>query len=474
MARLIALLLMLLVGAPAAAAPWLAPGDERLRRDVERLSAARVISGPINAWPLPTSQLCADLPAGPSTLEAERLRLAAACAAAAERAAEARIASASHAPLLRGFGQAARDTTDVSASVSYDWRRLHVTIGAGRRGTITHIEPSFAALDLDGWAIYGGYVDQWWGPGRETALLLSTNAPPFPKIGLRRTRPRPVDLPLLRALGPVSAEAFVGVLAESRDDFDNPALIGMRVAVAPAAGLEIGFNRALQLCGAGRPCSLGLIADGLIGFGNRDNSGTPNEPGNQLAGVDFAYRRNVGALSAEIYGEAAAEDENNVLIEQFARLAGVALAGPLGSSGTSWHLHGEAVDTLGVKLFGRKRYPGSFYNHSIYSEGYRYRHRALGSSLDGDGRMFALSASLSDSRDHRVHLSWRSVDLNRRGASRNPVTPVPASFNQLSGGVEFPLLSGRLRLDGTVADRDAAAAAVVPRAQLGLEFTLSR
>src|SRR3546814_5985348 len=47
---------------------------------------------------------------------------------------------------------------------------------------------------------------------------------------------------------------FVGDLGNRRD-FDNTKVIAMRFDFAPAPGLEIGLNRALQLCGDNRPRS---------------------------------------------------------------------------------------------------------------------------------------------------------------------------------------------------------------------------
>src|SRR3546814_4447376 len=41
------------ISLPAMASPWIEPGDAQVREDVERLKAARIINGPINAWPLP-------------------------------------------------------------------------------------------------------------------------------------------------------------------------------------------------------------------------------------------------------------------------------------------------------------------------------------------------------------------------------------------------------------------------------------
>ncbi|MFC3713155.1 capsule assembly Wzi family protein [Sphingoaurantiacus capsulatus] len=462
---------LLFTAAPTSAAPWVEAGSEQLRQDVDRLAAAGAIRGPINAWPLPAAQLCKIGEVDAALADAAR-RIAAACAADGPR-----LTSyvTSEPALIRGFGTTARGEGDIAASASKDFGRINLRFGAGMRDGKAHLEPTLLTLDYGGWAIYGGFVDHWWGPGRENALLLSTNARPTPQIGFRRTAPAPIDLPVLRALGPVSVEVFAGLLTGDRRDYKNTALVAMRAAFAPAPGLEIGLNRALQLCGQNRPCDLNMLADAIIAFGDRDNSGTPNEPGNQLAGGDVSYRTMIGPVAAQVYAEIEGEDENNVIVEQFGRVAGFALTGPAGEDGASWSLHGEAADTLATKLFGGgKRYPGSFYNHSIYTDGYRYRGRSLGSSLDGDGRMWALAGSYTDADDRRVYATWRKVELNRSGTARNPITLVPAEFHLLTAGVELPAATGRLRLEGRLADRDAGARPLVPGAAVELSFTLAR
>ena len=48
------LLLSLLAGATplAKADPWLAPGDEGLRSDIQLLADAGIIRGPVTTWPM--------------------------------------------------------------------------------------------------------------------------------------------------------------------------------------------------------------------------------------------------------------------------------------------------------------------------------------------------------------------------------------------------------------------------------------
>ncbi|MFS2022030.1 capsule assembly Wzi family protein, partial [Massilia sp. CT11-108] len=76
--------------------------------------------------------------------------------------------------------------------------------------------------------LYGGYAETWWGPGEDGTLLFSTSARPFPKVGFKRLSPEPIDLPVLRWLGPIRFDAFAGVLDEERE-FSNPGVIGIRI-----------------------------------------------------------------------------------------------------------------------------------------------------------------------------------------------------------------------------------------------------
>lgn len=461
----------LMVAGPAdrtTAAPWLEAGSRQLRQDAELLAATGLIGGPVNAWPMPAAQLCrsAAVDARPEVAAAQR-RVRAACVAAATGGIEVTTALTNDPALIRDFSGGAREPVDLAGRWIGTVGRLHLSLGAGYRGGQSgadlHLEPSYAALDLGGWALYGGYVEHWWGPGNEQALLFSNNARPFPKLGIRRLTPTPIDLPLLRYLGPVAAEAFVGVLTESRSDFDNPAMAGMRLAFRPLPGLEIGLNRALQLCGRGRPCDAGTILDALVAFGNRDNSGTPNEPGNQLAGFDLTLTRRIGRVTARLYVEAEGEDENHFIVEQYGRLAGVDLAGPIGRDGATWSLRAEYANTLASKLFGTGRgYAGSFYNHFIYSDGYRYRGQAIGSSLDTDGRMLTFAGALTDARDRRFYTSWRLTALNRTDRPGHVLAPARESLNLMTVGAELPVGQGGIRLEARVSDDELGRAGRLP------------
>ena len=432
------------------------------------LKAAGVIRGPINAWPLPWAQIDNGIAANGDKVTSPHLRAALARVEAQSDIAqrrtvyEIRAAGTTDPELVRDFGGGARENADISVRAQHDLGPLFLSYGVGyrngQRGKDFHVEPSYAALQLGNWALYGGYVEEWWGPGHDGALLFSNSARPFPKIGIKRLSPDPIDFPVLRWLGPLRLDVFAGVLTEQRD-YPNTGIVGIRINFEPVRGLEIGLNRALQLCGKGRvvKCTPKLIGQALIGIANADNTGTPREPGNQLAGFDLSFTRNIGTVTTQIYAEAEAEDEDNFLIEQYSRLGGVSLSGALGDKGASWNANYEYTDTLASKLFGGRKYPTSMYNNFIYVDGFTYKRRPIGYSLDGDTRTHALSIAFNDTRNRRWYASLRATTINvldfaqrTTGEPINRISRNRETVQIATAGVEWPTQIGDLRIEGRV------------------------
>lgn len=463
----------------AAAGPWLETGDRQVRADVELLKAAGLIRGPVNSWPLPWMQVAAGLEAAeaqplPPHLKAatERLRRLADRDGQKSRY-QADVKITNRAALVRDFGDTAREDSDVSVRAEHELGKLYLSYGVGWRdgqqGRDIHIEPVHAALALGDWALYGGFVNTWWGPGHDGALLFSTNARPIPRVGIKRLATDPIDFPVLRWLGPWRFDAFAGIANEKRNDFDNPAIIGMRFSFEPVVGLEIGLNRGLQLCGKNRPCGAGTIFDALVGIGDADNTGTFNEPGNQLGGFDVSFTRMFGNVAVQAYTEWEAEDEDNFIIEQFARLAGVTLSGPVGQSGASWTFLGEWSDTLAIKFLGSRRFPGSFYNNFIFTDGFTFRDRVFGHSLDGDSEMWTAGLAVTDSRNRRFYGTYRSIDINRTANPRNRISLNRETFDAFEAGAEWPTEYGDISLEARF-DTDAPNTPGIADSKLALEL----
>jgi hypothetical protein len=460
----------LLAGSAASAGPWAPPGDARLRTDVELLRTHGYILGPVDAWPLPWSQINRGLERAqgggplPPHLALAVKRVAALSEYEARKTRYMVRASATNdANLVRGFDRVARNPGEASIAASHDLGPLHVTLGGTWQSDGTDRQratqfkngfspdPSFVALRVgSNWALYGGWVETFWGPGHDGSMIFSTSARPFPKVGFRRLEPFTIDAPVLRWLGPTTFDMFVGKADEKRD-FDNPVIIGMRFAFQPTPYFEIGLHRGLMLCGAGRPCDVKTIGRALLGFNDFDNTGTVNEPGNQLAGFGMSYRRPIGKSPyvLKLTFDSTSEDADNVLIEQFGRQIGVAISGPAGTEGAVIDAGFEYVDSQAARFLGSLQggeiFPGSTYNQFIYTDGWTYGRRPLGLSLDGDTRAITLHAALTDTRNRRWHMSARHIDLNINAIPRYRISQSRERIGHFEAGVNWPTAIGDVR-----------------------------
>ena len=485
-----------LVSAPALAGPFAEVGDRQLRQDVALLHAAGLIEGPVDSWPLPWAQIDAGLNrAGDGRdldpyLRAAVNRLDRLGDLAAQRVSlDVRLGATNQVSVARDFGTLARGQFDGSGRIEFNFDTVSIAVGAGLRSggsstadnSYVHFEPSQVAVRLGNWALYGGYTEQWFGPGQDGALLWSNSTRPTPKIGLKRLNPDPIDFPVLRWLGPTQFEIFGGVLDEDRD-FRNTIIFGTRLSFAPARGLQIGLNRAQMLCGQGRPCGFKQIFNSFLGIGNSDNAidsqeAFLNQPGNQIAGWDISYVHRFGPVAAKFYVEAEAEDFDNVILEQYSRMIGTTLSGPWGKRGASWTANIEYVNTQAAALFngvpllegltgGETIYPFSMYNNSLYTSGFTYRNRPIGYWTDGDSTNLSVSAAVTDRRNRRWYGSVRKVNLNFNNLGNPPQaifprpdgTPGPEisyrvsanneKFAILTAGAEMPMNFGDIRIEG--------------------------
>jgi hypothetical protein len=171
------------------------------------------------------------------------------------------------------------------------------------------LDGSLMAWTLGTSESYVSFERRHWGPRRLGSLILDGTAPALPAVGWRRST-RTSEDSLLAWLGPWSADVFVGRL-QGHAEPARPLLIGMRWQFAPVPTLTLGLSRTLQWGGRGRNESLKSLANALIG---RDNVGTDglrreDEPGNQLAGVDWRWRLNLAPDAASLYGQVVGEDE---------------------------------------------------------------------------------------------------------------------------------------------------------------------
>ncbi len=436
----------------------IAPGDRRLREDLELLSDTGIIAGSTTTWPLPmperTGVTVALNPAQQAALD--RLSIYA-DRAGSEGFKLSMTARATNGPALRrDFSDRARDEADITFRAEQTLGNLQLNLQAGFRNNAdsskVNFDGSFAAYQIGNWALYGGLIDQWWGSSAESSVINSTNARPFPKIGVTRLGSDPFGTKWLSWIGPWRFDASIGVLTGPRSDaFTNPLLMGFRFTFEPFENFEIALSRQIQICGKGRPCGAGTFLKSLVPIGF-DNTGSLNEPGNQTSGQSIRYSHQFGDVSGVIYFDTMAED---TLFQVLSVQLGGSLTGP--SKYGTWRLGIEAADTYGrtfstvatpnkAKGFN-KRQGGSTYVNFIYLDGTSYRGRPLGLSLDGDTYLYTATASLTDLQNRRWFASINRADINIVGAQSHRISKTRDVIWTAEGGVDWPTKWGDVALE---------------------------
>jgi hypothetical protein len=420
----IALACALGVARPVAAEPWVAPGDSRLRHDLQVLYDRGLLTGPSLSWPLSWPDIARDL--GRIDLQEQSPSVAAIVSRVRHRldheqrtdsiSLQASVAVGADPSELRTFSDTPREQGEATLSADwlgqrFAWKASVTAVTDAADNQTWRPDGSYFGASLGNWMLSIGYLERWWGPGAEGTLLLSTNARPVPSISLERQESTPMDVPLLRWLGPWRFLTFMGQLEEDRD-YPDALLFGMRIELRPLPSLQIAASRTAQWCGDGRPCDGGTFWDLLIG--NDNDQDLSEQPGNQLAGFDVRWTWPGGKVPLALYAQAIGEDEAGFLPSKYLGLFGAEVWGEVGDG--SWRAHVEYADTACDFLASPPEF-GCAYTSAIYTDGYRYEGRSLGHSMDADGESIGFGGMLVDRAGHEWRVLLRNVKLNRAGAA---------------------------------------------------------
>jgi hypothetical protein len=329
-------------------------------------------------------------------------------------------ARAAHSPgTLRTFADAPREQGELGLRAS--WLGDHVALNVQGAviadpsdGKQFRPDGSYLGLNVGNFMVSAGYMERWWGPGWEGSLILSTNARPIPGVTLERNYTDPFKARWLRWIGPWRASIALGE-AESHDvALPNVKFLAARASFRPRPWLDVGLTRTAQWCGGDRKCDWSTFADLLVGRDNQVNGSVASEeqPGNQMAGYDLRIRSPWQRVRLALYTQWIGEDEAGNLPAKFMGLVGAEIWGnsPLGG----FRMHGEYADTA-CNFTRRTPLFGCGYRNSIYPQGYTYRRRAIGHSMDNDSRMYSLGVLVVRPGGEHLSLLVREVEMNRDG-----------------------------------------------------------
>jgi hypothetical protein len=142
--------------------------------------------------------------------------------------------------------------------------------------------------------------------------------------------------------------------------------------------------------------------------------------------------------------QAIGEDEANFMPSKYLGLFGAETWGGWGER--SWRAHVEYADTA----CDFHSSPPDFacgYRHSIYTDGYQFRDRSIGHSLDGDSEQLAFGAILVNGDGRSWEIAGQSAKVNR--ASAGPLHSVARFATRIGSADVYHrrlLLGGGLKL----------------------------
>lgn len=441
----------------AAASPWAEVGDAQLRSDIEVLAAAGLIDDVTTQWPLPWGGVLARLE-NSDALEyepeyvraaADRVEAQAQNAIAADRMNYALTGDFTNLPdVVRGFDSLGRE--DAQGQVSAEWMgedsAARLQIGAQTLDRFDNqtllLDGSYAMHRVGGALLYAGYITNWWGPGWDTALSLSNNARPFPQIGITRMDTRPFSTPWLSWLGPWQIEFLVGVLDGPRLA-RNTAFDGTRFSFNPLPGLEFALARSQELCGSNQPPT--AYFNGVhpckpfTEYFNVANTTAHPSASKDEVNIDIRYTNRFGDISWAVYNQEMNRDTGPFVHSDTSHLFGASVWAPM--NGTAVRFTAEYADTISTQNFFsfNNDFYGQTYWDYKYQDGWQYRGRTLGSSLDTDSRLASFHASWMGAHDWTYTLTYYHASIsspntptmnspiNASGANR--VSAIPVTIN---------------------------------------------
>ncbi len=439
------------------AQPWIDSGDARLRQHLMLLHDGGHIDVSLTTWPIMWAEVDRAInQIDPAILNSAeryawrelRFEKNAQAGKGSRRAIQLSLTK-SPAP-IQHFNGASVYKAELSKRIQWDgdaWALgLQGNVFRDAQGDIeTHLDGSYLAHAMGGWAFGVGAIERWWGPSASYSLILSSNARPVPAVFLRTKASHSFKTPWLSWLGRWDFVAFVGQLESSRV-VPEAKLTGMRFTFRPSEGLEIGLSRAMQWGGEGRD-------DGLDAFFKSITSqdeNTGDGAGNQLGGFDARYGWSVSDyVSSAVYFQMIGEDEAGFMPSKYTAQFGVEGRWSVPGKPESVQVALEWLDSTAGALGAA--HPDTAYEHSAYRSGYRFRGRPLGASVDNDSRAVSLAASWVLPDRKSWHLRLDRWELNRVGAGgRHSLADQPQSLWHGRVQYEFVWSDIRWRVGGDV------------------------
>jgi len=479
-----ALLLTILASAvfnQAISAPWVEVDDMSLRVDIQLLADSGIINVPVTTYPLMWASIAPSIEQTNYSQLSEIQKMAFSHikremnkATLTGSKTKMGLYAASGTRQFSSFGNSDYEKIKIRASKEYINNNLAGKIQVNTRdgydeftgSNKTNFDGSFIAYKLGNWVVDAGAIEQWWGPGVDTSLIMSNNARPLPAIAVRRNDSAAFESPWLSWIGPWTLTAQMAQL-ESNRFVPDAKLWSSRATFRPFSQLEIGVAWSYQWGGKGQPNSIENFVRGLLGEVECVNGQATCDElfqtklGNQLAGFDARWGDTIAGIPYAIYGQMIGEDSpkpGTIQITDKSFLWGIETQFSIGQQRIFTNL--EYSDTQANCGPRGDTSQDCFYEHSIYKSGYRYYRRSIGSTYDNDAETLVLTLFGQQVNGNSWQVKFRNLDLNTNNrdlypndpALGNGVSKIAKQIDQLDLQYQFEVFEGRLTLGGLFSD----------------------
>jgi hypothetical protein len=464
----------LCLSSPVMAAPWVDASDIYLRADIQALADAGVITVPINTYPLMWAGIGAELSrVEPETLTPAQVQAFARVnfyynnAVANRGNSSIKAVAASDVARFRHFGSDSREKGEFKAAHEYLGANIAFKVSASASHDPSdnkefRFDDSYLAVILGNWVISAGAMEQWWGPGFDSALHRSSNARPLPSLLLSRNNASGFESPWLSWIGPWTLTTGLSLLEKERA-VPHAALWNFRAGLRPIRQVELGVSWSTQFCAEGLDCDdKSFVKNVSGGIECAEGSATcePSIEANRMAGFDMRYGDTWFSMPVGLYIEHTCEESSGSTPWKLADCAYlVGTDTRINFEEQQYKLFLEYTETL-VTCGENVNAFDCFYEHSTYNSGSRYYGRALGSTYDSDAKVYALGLVGQLDASRGFTSIFRYAQLNYDGSNvTNVWAPQPPKEDILMLELSYrqPLWQGMATLGGTLSKSEFVA-----------------
>lgn len=436
--------------------PWFTPSEAWIssatladKSDVTLLADYGFIKAPILTWPIAwdnigPSLLSADskskLKKSPPYIQQAYFRILAKYRNATQRRLKPAVylSGAHNVNPFRTFDYQPRN--DFQGGMAFEKQGAHwaakLAADYGNYNDVTrnvHFDDSYLYGFLGNWGIGFDKLNNWWGPGYSSSMILSANPPPLAKFTIQRMQALPFETKWLSWIGPWSLTTSLSMGGTEVPE-PHPLIWLFNFSVRPVESLQFSLSRNSLFAGENRPLNWRMLGNLITSDDNCDVNiygqeyCEKNTPGNELWEItaDWNWYQTFH-IPANIYLQTTFNDRipsnsylwvydawhsvfpklNPPVPARTAFLAGASTWFPVKDQLLRLYAEFEYTHQYAYYFWGE-------FANNIYGGGYPYIYysKLMGSPLGSDATSGTLGAILNESDGSSYSFMARYVGLN--------------------------------------------------------------